>query len=352
MRENITREELYALIEAYRNGACTRAETERLFRWLDSLEKGIAEPGAEDWQALRARIKEEVWTAQEKLIAATVPSKRFTLLHLWKYAAMLTAASLLIYFLNTIRTGKQGSGDQSVNVQAMFPAVSERDSAIVNYSALPVRHILADGSVVTLSPKSVLQLHLPWGKKERAIMLNGQAKFEVVKKDTAHRFIVYTKQFHATVLGTVFIISAYDSLPAAHVQLLSGKIAVQRAEDKRNVYYLSPGDECNFNAATNTLVLKRPVNGKLKTLDNDSASFIEVDGGIAFNNTSIASVLKALGKVYQQEIIVTASAKLDKRKFTGTIKTNKPLEEVLSTLAGLNELLVEKKESAYIIKTK
>lgn len=91
--------------------------------------------------------------------------------------------------------------------------------------------VLPDGSKAFINKGSSLRYAKHFNDGERAIHLEGEAFFDVVKDD-AHPFVVYTSQTRTQVLGTTFDVKAYAVQPA-EVFVLSGKVAVSAGEEKQ-----------------------------------------------------------------------------------------------------------------------
>ena len=99
----------------------------------------------------------------------------------------------------------------------------------VNDTERPLKLTLDDGSLVSLSPHSRLAYAPKFTGELREVFLTGEAHFEVVKN--ARPFLVHTGKVTTKVLGTSFVVRAYEEDRRVTVQVRSGKVSVY-ANDK------------------------------------------------------------------------------------------------------------------------
>ncbi|HLX65736.1 MAG TPA: FecR family protein, partial [Puia sp.] len=86
-----------------------------------------------------------------------------------------------------------------------------------------------DGTTVTLAPRSSLRYASDFGEKERSVSLNGEAQFAVSRK-TDQPFEVRENELKVTVLGTVFNVGKEPGDSILVVELLKGKLNVERLD--------------------------------------------------------------------------------------------------------------------------
>jgi len=96
-----------------------------------------------------------------------------------------------------------------------------------------LRVVLTDGSEVMLSPKSGLRYPSRFTQKARIVYLKGEAVF-AVKRQTKP-FMVYTGEMVTKVLGTRFVVRAFDQDKKVTVQVLSGKVSVYREKSNESI---------------------------------------------------------------------------------------------------------------------
>ncbi|PSL23248.1 FecR family protein [Dyadobacter jiangsuensis] len=83
---------------------------------------------------------------------------------------------------------------------------------------------LNDGSEVTLSPRSHLKYPSEFADSARVVYLTGEAVFSVKKQ--GQTFMVHTGKVVTKVLGTRFVVSAFDDDRNITVQVQTGKVSV------------------------------------------------------------------------------------------------------------------------------
>jgi ferric-dicitrate binding protein FerR (iron transport regulator) len=90
----------------------------------------------------------------------------------------------------------------------------------------PIVFSLADGTTVTLAAQSALHYTAGFGKKERDVFLNGEARFDVARKSD-YPFRVHEGDIVATVLGTIFNVKKQSGDSVMVVELIKGKLKVE-----------------------------------------------------------------------------------------------------------------------------
>jgi transmembrane sensor len=106
---------------------------------------------------------------------------------------------------------------------------SELSNEKYNDSEKPIVLTLSDGTVVTLAPHGRFRYPTNFGKKERRVVLDGEAQFSV-SRDENQPFKVYAGDVIATVLGTVFNVKKLGGDSVVVIELISGKLKVETAD--------------------------------------------------------------------------------------------------------------------------
>jgi len=150
---------------------------------------------------------------------------------------------------------------------------------------------LPDGTKIWINSGSTLSYPKILGKKQREVLLSGEAFFEVTKNK--HRpFIVKTKEVSVKVLGTVFNVSAYPGDKTIETTLVRGKVLAYHEGEKKSradQVVLFPGENAVFSLAMQTFSVKK-VDTKLYTSWKD--------GILIFRNTPLTEVIKKLNRWY------------------------------------------------------
>ena len=97
-----------------------------------------------------------------------------------------------------------------------------------NNTNMPLKILLIDGSEVVLSPKSCLSYPSQFADSSRIVYLDGEADFSI--KRQGQPFMVYTGDVVTRVLGTRFVVRAFDKDKNISVQVHSGKVSVYVAK--------------------------------------------------------------------------------------------------------------------------
>lgn len=101
-----------------------------------------------------------------------------------------------------------------------------------NESDNPLKINLSDGSEVTLSPQSSLRYPSEFEDGARIVYLTGEALFSVKKQ--GQTFMVHTGKVVTKVLGTRFVVSAFDDDRNITVQVQTGKVSVYVEKPSEN----------------------------------------------------------------------------------------------------------------------
>ncbi|MCF6402297.1 FecR domain-containing protein [Chitinophaga filiformis] len=198
--------------------------------------------------------------------------------------------------------------------------------------------VLPDGTKAFINKNSSLRYAGNFKDGERAIHLEGEAFFDVVK-DEAHPFVVYTANTRTQVLGTTFDVKAYAVQPV-EVFVLTGKVAVSDHKKESKEVVLTEGRKVTF--------------GKDQQLSEDAISnhdFIAwKDNIMVFNDEPIGHVIRKVEALYGVKIVAEESVA------DYTIKTritpDQPLEQVLDVIAASATASWEKQGNVYKLNRK
>lgn len=87
---------------------------------------------------------------------------------------------------------------------------------------------LPDGSRVMVSPETSITLARGFGRENRDIELDGEARFDVAAKP-GFPMVVHTRDLVIEVLGTRFRVDAFRDKPGEEVDLLTGSLRVKKS---------------------------------------------------------------------------------------------------------------------------
>lgn len=126
-------------------------------------------------------------------------------------------------------TGQNIIIDNDTILQEATPANSEMNRVIIPYGKSS-QVTLSDGTKVWLNAGSQLMYPSVFKKKQREVLLIGEAFFEVVRNEESP-FIVRTEQADVEVLGTSFDISAYPDDKLFQAVLVSGSVSIETKKE-------------------------------------------------------------------------------------------------------------------------
>ncbi len=236
----------------------------------------------------------------------------------WRWAAV--AAALVLASGMSVWLTKLTTGDEPSPMREVVTAVGQRAE---------VR--LGDGSRVVLGVDSRLRFPVKLDRRSRDVELSGQAYFEVTA-DPKRPFRVRTGDVITRVLGTEFVVRAYQSDTAVRVAVVSGAVSVSRgAADSLASATLHGGDL----ATVGLMGVPAVVRG------TDVESYLDwTNGRIVFAGTDLAEVARELGRWYGIEIRLGQPA-LERLRLTASFR-NEPVDQVLRLIAASLKLEVER----------
>lgn len=172
---------------------------------------------------------------------------------------------------------------------------------------------LADGTKVWLNASSSLRFPVNFtGQKQRKVMLEGEAYFEVAK-NPAVPFVVVTDKQEIKVLGTHFNVKSDQHASSSATTLLEGSVMVN------NTVKLVPGEQL---VASNGGLSKRRVHVE------DVIAW--KNGFFNFEGKQIPEIMDELARWYDVEVRYVGA--IPKDKVDATISRKKHVDEVLDLL--------------------
>ncbi|HEX9827439.1 MAG TPA: FecR domain-containing protein [Flavobacteriaceae bacterium] len=182
---------------------------------------------------------------------------------------------------------------------------------------------LSDDTKIWLNSESQLKYPVSFtdGKTRQVELVYGEAYFEV-SPSTEHSgsdFKVQHSKQEIQVLGTQFNIKAYKDETHVYTTLVEGKVAIS-ASGKQQV--LQPDQQSNLDIETGQLIIA-PVD-----------VFYEVswkDGIFNFKGKALKDIMKTLSRWYDMDVVIKNKA-LETVTFTGVLRKNQPIVEILSAI--------------------
>jgi len=189
-------------------------------------------------------------------------------------AASLIAAYFLIQYVNGFR-------NEEPTLAALTTQYHERKQLVLN-----------DSSQVWINSASTLRYPQSFATKQRKVVLEGEAFFEV-KKDATRPFVVETGPLAVKVLGTSFNIRSFESDSEMIITLATGKVDIIRNEER--IASLVPGEQLIYNKRDSTF---------RKTSANIASSHAWRDGVLTFSSTPLSEVIPVLERWYGVHITI------------------------------------------------
>lgn len=319
------------IFEKFLQNQASRDEVEILLRWLKD-KKDFREWMDREWdvtsadidltlqQKLFRQIKEEV----DLKTKAASPVKDNKLRNLFLFT--LRIASVIILLLTTgfsvyYYTKKQ------MAMPDMIVSVEKGQKANV---------VLPDGSKVAVNSDSRLTYGSRFNEKERVIMLEGEAYFEIAP-DEKRPFIIETNELKVRALGTSFNVKSYEEENNASAVLMTGRVEVASGRD---CLILNPNERILFDKHTGSMT---------KSIVEDADAFVNWRyNKLTFNGETFESIVYTLERYYNIRIIFETES-LKKYRFTGTT-ANTSLESILQIFSLTSPLSYEVKDSTIILR--
>jgi transmembrane sensor len=195
---------------------------------------------------------------------------------------------------------------------------------------------LADGTKVWLNGESVLEFPQTFTGSRREVSLDGEAYFEVAK-DAHHPFVVKSKYYTATVLGTSFNATAYSEHNAS-IALVEGKVKVSDSHGLGE-HILKPGD-----------LLTLSSDHSFKLTQTDTYPYTQrKEGFFYYDNTSLRDIMLDLGRWYNKTVVFESDKDMNTRlHFVAERKGS--MISVLSELAELADVDIHLSDCEIVIR--
>lgn len=195
---------------------------------------------------------------------------------------------------------------------------------------------LSDGTKVWLNADTRLKFPAHFNSGKRYVELTGEAYFQV-SRDETRPFIVHSGDIDVRVLGTEFCIRNYTE-KATLATLVKGSVEVTDFAGRQMV--LKPGQQ--------TVT----ANGYTTVRDVETIYYTSwKDGYFIFENTPLEEIMEELSLWYDCEYFFQNAAAAELR-ITARLKKYDEIDVLLGILSKTNEIQMEKKGNAIMIRQK
>lgn len=242
------------------------------------------------------------------------------------YAALIimlvVSSSLLTYQYMQIKMQQELSPD---SMNTLYTPAGQR-----------AQLVLQDGTEVWLNAKSKLIYPSQFTDKERKVVVEGEAFFNVAK-DYEKPFIVSSQDVDMKVLGTQFNVYCYPEAGYIQTSLLEGSVRVFFQDKESEGITLKPDQQVTV---TGGKMVVEPISL------NDH--FLWREGIYAFENEPLINILKKMELYYDVKIMVKDTS-LFNDTYTGKFRQRDSLDDVFRVLQQIRKFKVEKDKDKNIV---
>ena len=177
---------------------------------------------------------------------------------------------------------------------------------------------LADGTRVWVNSASEVRFPNCFSGEKREIYVKGEVYLEVAR-DEKHPFVVHAGENEVRVLGTRFNLTAYPDEQKVITTLVEGSVEFR---NNQSSIRLKPGEQSVLDRETNNLE-KQKVDVSIYT------SWIS--GTYEYELMPLSDITRQLSRWYDVQFVYE-STEFSNHPFTGVVKRDQSLEEVLSII--------------------
>lgn len=221
-------------------------------------------------------------------------------LPVWRNPFFLIAASIgIVLGIGFTAIKFYADKKQTAFFESISPNLNNNYIETENQDAEIQTITLEDSSIITLYPKSKIRYPKQFSTETREIYLEGQAFFNITK-NPKRPFWVYTQYISTQVLGTSFMVKAFDNEKNIKVEVRSGRVSVYRHEDlekakrqKKNELagiILTPNQSIDYSIADARLL--KSISKQPEILASESPR------NFVFEEAPISKVFEQLEKAY------------------------------------------------------
>lgn len=301
------------MIKSLLSGKLTQ-EKRQSFLDVESVEKEIEKQWDKSGKELVSHIvKEQMWKNIKMKCEGKQKSKAH--IELWRFAA----ASVAILIISGLWFHSQSDKtlmEEFINVTA-------------NESQM---YLLPDSSKVWMQPGSTIRFAKDFNKS-RKVWLNGNSLFEVYKHEGS-TFQVYINKAFIEVKGTCFLIKQ-NSPTEEEITLFNGKIDFN-VETTGQKIVMKPLQKMIYNPSNAQIEIQQIEN---INWENGKFNFIDIP---------LPKLIETINRMYQSDIILEKEVNKE-TAFTGSIRHDEPLGDVISKICFSLNLKQEKKNNKIII---
>ena len=166
---------------------------------------------------------------------------------------------------------------------------SEQDTPLILETGIgqTASATLPDGSIIKLNSCSKLAYNPQMWRKQRSVLLIGEASFDVAHDET-RPFSVQMSRYKISVLGTRFNIDSYPGSEKDYVSLKSGRVQVNIINKENSQLELTPGNSFVFDNGS----------GRYEIKPTDKNQFSWENGEIVFDDQTLVQKRAEIYRLY------------------------------------------------------
>lgn len=202
---------------------------------------------------------------------------------------------------------------------------------------------LPDGSNVWLNGNSSLVYTQSWWKKQRLVRLEGEAYFEVNKKQGTS-FEVNTKEITTRVLGTKFNVRSRAGERKVVTTLLEGsvKVIVPSHSDTNQEFTLRPGQTIDIDLQSQNHAVA------FSTHEHPSEVLLWTEEQLKFSEETLQDIARKLEILFDIHVKFSDSH-LKTERFTGVFSTRSSPDAILNILQHTKHFTYTKQGNTFIL---
>lgn len=277
------------LLNRYLKGKASDKEVGWVEEWFKKLDQINGN------QVLNPEEEISLHESTRKAIEKRLRKNNHSVVSLWPLLAAASVALLVVSFLFFFLPTEL---EEPVKTDSFSSAPQK---FLHNKEKIEKRFILPDSSVVTLTANSSLEIDEAFNIKSRKVTLQGEAFFEV-SHDAQKPFYVHAGEVVTKVLGTSFVVRAFDNADNITVSVRTGKVSVFTSIPSQNKVQIN--SEPLIVLPNQQIVFSRAKGEVAKMLVENPVALVEEKATekVKYVSAPISEVLTALQDLYGVEI--------------------------------------------------
>lgn len=255
----------------------------------------------EDWKSLQAKI------ADKPLMTVRQGRRKLTHTRFWYLAAAVALVCVAAFSFRLVLD--------------VFRQDTEKYFVFETPKGERCKLTLADGTVVWLNSGTILRCPADFDKKERRVMMTGEAYFEVIRQD-GREFTVNTGACDIVVKGTKFDVAAYAEDDYVQATLVEGKIEFHHAG---GAVEMTPGEQVHMVKASGKLT---------KSHVNTDQCNAWTEGRIEFDRITLGDLLPKLARHYNVDFHLQTDS-LANKSLRISVRNDETVDDVMAALARI-----------------